>query len=232
MKARTHSSGRERGFSLSELVVVIGITLVLAAVSAPSFMNAIHNSRLQGAASEFSGIVQMGRMRAVQDSRFYSVYVHASANNAPQEAFVDIYPQGTNQASGTGGLQINTGDPLAEIPTEVVEQPQSAAPNTAGLAKLLLPTNPNNLVPTDGSSTSTPITFGPEGLPCVPYQMPGGGTVCTTRGTAAAAPGSNGAVAYWVFFQDSSTQGWEAVTVTPAGRTEKWIYSGGTWAKL
>jgi len=231
MRASVRSNTRQ-GFTVTELLVVIAIMLTLAAVVGPSLVNTIAMSRLRGAASEFSSLVQSCRIRAVQDSRFYSVYVHAPNGNTPQEAFVDIYPQNVNQASGTGGATINAGDPLAQIASEVVEKPVASAPDTAKLSVLLLPTNPNNLVPTDGSAAGSPITFGPEGLPCIPQVIAGagGGTVCNNRGGG---PGTGApAVAYWVFFQDSKTQAWQAVTVTPAGRVEKWMYDSGTWSKL
>ena len=231
MRASVRSNTRQ-GFTVTELLVVIAIMLTLAAVVGPSLVNTIAMSRLRGAASEFSSLVQSCRIRAVQDSRFYSVYVHAANGNTPQEAFVDIYPQNVNQASGTGGATINAGDPLAQIASEVVEKPVASAPDTAKLSVLLLPTNPNNLVPTDGSAAGSPITFGPEGLPCIPQVIAGagGGTVCNNRGGG---PGTGApAVAYWVFFQDSKTQAWQAVTVTPAGRVEKWMYDTGTWSKL
>lgn len=231
MRVQIHSSGRERGFSLAEMVVVVGVVLILTAVSAPSLLNAIHNSRLRGAASDVSGIVQMCRSRAVKDSRFYSAYIYANTTTGLQEAFVDIYPQQVNGASGHGGTTLDPQDPVAEIPTEVTAQPQTSAPNTAALAQLLLPNNTNNLPVTDAHGTANPITFGPEGLPCIPYQISGsgGGTVCNTRGSTA---GTVQAVAYWIFLQDSNTLAWEAVTVTPAGRVEKWAYTSGAWSKL
>lgn len=227
MRVQSHSGGRKEGFSVLEMVVVIAVALILMAVIFPNLVNAIHNAKLRGGTSEFSGIVQLCRSRAVKDSRFYSVYIHASSTTEPQEAYVDIYPQNVNRASGHGGTQIDPQDPVVEIVSEVTAQPQSAAPSTAALAALLLPNNPNNIPVTDASTTTNPITFGPEGLPCIPYQIPGitGGTVCNTRG-------AQSAVAYWIFFQDSSTQGWEAVTVSPAGRIEKWAYTSGSWRKL
>lgn len=231
MRVQSHSGGRKEGFSVLEMVVVIAVVLILMAVIFPNLVNAIHSARLRGAAADFSGIVQMCRSRAVKDARFYSVYMHAPTTNNPQEAFVDIYPQQVNQASGSAGQTVDPQDPVAEIPSEVSAQPQSSAPSTAALAALLLPNNPNNIPVTDASTTTNPITFGPEGLPCIPYQISGttGGTVCNTRGSKA---GTVQAVAYWIFLQDSSTQGWEAVTVSPAGRVEKWAYTSGSWRKL
>lgn len=227
-KGRIHSGGGERGFSLPEMVVVVAVMLILAAVAAPVFTRAIHGIRSRGAGRDLASLVQAARMRAVQDDRFYSVRFGNS------QAYVDICPQAVNGASGNNGNGIGTcvpappkptpTDPLIEVSSEIILQPQSSAPNSGtgagGLTKQFLSNNTGNVVPADGSTAASPITFGPQGLPCTPTAA-NGGTVCDTA--------SSPLVAYWVFFQNSVSQEWGAVTVTPAGRIQKWYYSGGAW---
>ena len=209
------------GFSLIELLVVVTILAVLAAISVPLLLNAVHTVRLRGAGTDFSGILQQARMRAVQDDRFYSVY--GISNNGLQQEFVDIYPQQVNGASGSGGQNLDPKDPVVSVNSEIVEQPASAAPNRSNLRQQLFGGISNPPKPVDGSNINTPVTFGPQGLPCFPKQMGSFGTVCNSQG---------GLVAYWVFFQDSSTQEWEAVTVTPAGRIQKWTHVNNNWVKM
>jgi prepilin-type N-terminal cleavage/methylation domain-containing protein len=208
------------GFSLLELLIVVAILALVAALTAPNLLRATHAVRLRGAASDFASILQQTRMRAIQDDRFYSVYENTTNN--PAIEFVDIYPQNINGASGSGGTTVDPRDPIVSLLPEISEQPQSAAPGTASLVQLVLGSNPSNLTPFDGSSAASPVTFGPQGLPCVPVAL-SGGTVCNSRG---------GPVSYWVFFQNNVTQDWVAVTVTPAGRLQRWSYSGGAWQKL
>lgn len=200
-----------------ELLVVVSIVLLVVSLSVPALIQGVHTARLKGAGSDLSGLLQVARIRAVRDDRYYSVYL--LNNNGLQQMFVDIYPQNVNGASGSGGTALNFPDPSISLTTEITRQPQSAAPNIANLAQQLLPTNPNNLVPADASVALTPFTFGPEGLPCKPVVVPGG-TVCNSHG---------GAVAYWTFLQNNITQAWEALTVTPAGRIQQWYYSNGIW---
>src|SRR5260370_25719714 len=57
---------RERGFSLLELVVVVSIVLVLAAIAVPNLMDVIANARLRAAATSLSGMIQSSRMIAVK----------------------------------------------------------------------------------------------------------------------------------------------------------------------
>jgi type II secretory pathway pseudopilin PulG len=219
-----------------ELLVVVAVVVILAGLTVPNLMRTVHTSRLRGAATDYAGLLQEARMRSIQDDRFYTVYQLAT-NNLTQE-FVDIYPQNINGASGSGGKVLDPRDPVISVSTEVNQQPWTAAPNTNQLLNQLLgtstvttltPVGSAALVPPLPPASTPPVTgpptFGPQGLPCTPLTLtgPSGGTVCNSRG---------GPVAYWLFFQDSISQEWEAVTVTPAGRIQKWSYSGTVWGKL
>jgi Tfp pilus assembly protein FimT len=219
---RSTSRKREAGYSLVEVTMSCVVILIVAAISIPNIMSAVHLARLRSAASDFSSITQVGRIRAVQDDRFYSVRILAGP---PQEDYVDIYPQSTTGASGNGGTSVASNDPANPLPAEVTPEAAASAPNTSNLTSKFLPAG-SLLVPKDGSATATPVTFSPRGLPCASVTATGG-TVCDSSG---------GAVAFWVFFQDSYTSAWEAVTVSPAGRIRKWIYSGtvasGGWSPL
>jgi prepilin-type N-terminal cleavage/methylation domain-containing protein len=208
------------GFSLLELMVVVAITLVFVSLTVSSVMAAVHTSRLSAAGTDLSGLFQQARMRAVQDDRYYSVY-QITTNSLVQE-FVDIYPQNVNGASGSGGTTLDPKDPSMAVSFEVALKAKASAPNTSNLLQQFLGSNPSSVVPLDGSTAASPVTFGPQGLPCTPVSV-SGGTVCNSRG---------GPTAYWVFFQSTATQKWEAVTVTPAGRIQKWYYAGSVWAKL
>jgi prepilin-type N-terminal cleavage/methylation domain-containing protein len=214
----------QSGFSMVELLVVVSLALLIAGMAIPSLVRAVHGARLRGAGNDLSGILQVCRIRAVQDDRFYSIYLKNT--NGLQQEFVDIFPQQLNGTSGSSGNTLDPRDPSIALSSEITRQPQSSAPNTANLVSQLLPTNPNNLQPSDASAAATPFTFGPSGLPCKPGVSAGGtGTICNSTG---------GTIAYWTFLQDSSSLDWEAVTVTPAGHIQIWYYDAGssTWKVL
>lgn len=204
--------GPQSGFTLIELMIVVIISVVLGAVAIPNFMSFIHGARVQGAGSDFAGLLQQARMRSVQDDDYYSTYF--SVSGTLQEAYVDVTKNG-----GSGAV---SSDPLIQISSEVVPIAASSAPDTTNLTGQFLPTG-STLTVNDGSSSSSPIIFNSRGLPCTSISAPGG-TICSSSSTYA--------TAYWVFFQDNITSTWEAVTVSPAGRIQKWRHGTGGWSKL
>jgi prepilin-type N-terminal cleavage/methylation domain-containing protein len=207
---------KERGFTLLELVVVLAVSLVVGAMAIPNFVTAVRSAHLKGAVSDYAGVLQSARIKSVDDDRYYSVYVLGGASPV---AFVDIYPQQATGASGSGGTQIDPKDPMVQISAEVAQRPVGAAPLTASLQALFLPANAT-VVLGDGSVATSAITFGPRGLPCSASAL-----TCKTHLPA-------GDIAYWTFFQDTSSTNWGAVTVTPAGRVQRWLFTGGaagTW---
>ena len=213
-----HPLSKERGFTMIELVVVLAVSLIVAGMAIPNFMSALRLTRLKGAVSDFAGLLQSARIKAVNDDRYYSAYVLGGTS---REAFVDIYPQQASGASGSGGTQPDPQDPVIGINSEVVQKPVGSAPNTASLKALFLPANAT-VVLGDGSVAASAITYGPRGLPCSASAL-----TCKTHLPA-------GDIAYWIFFQDINSTNWGAVTVTPAGRIQRWLFSGGaagTWAK-
>ena len=196
---------------------MVVIAILAAGLAVPNILAALHSEKLRGAGSDFSGILQSGRIRAVQDNRFYSIYFSTGAS---QQAYVDIYPQNPNGVSGNQGTAMDPKDPAIVVPSEVSVMGAGSAPNTSGLKGLFLPAG-SGLPVNDGSTVATPITFSPRGLPCT-EQSATGGTVCDSAG---------GATAFWVFFQNNLNQQWEAVTVSPSGRIQKWAYNQG-WATI
>ena len=213
---------RVRGFSLLEMITVVAIILILAAISVPAIRRAISTARVRGAAVEYANLVQIARARAINDDRFYSVYVQPGAANTPLTAYVDIEPKVLNGVSGLGPPptgHYNAGppaDPLTLLPAEVPPQPMAAAPNVAGLNAAFCLTCTLDLI------LNAAPTWGPDGMPC--QSLPSGtGTVCNSSG---------GAVAYVAYFQSTISTQWSAVTVSPAGRVKAWIYVAGPgqWA--
>jgi Tfp pilus assembly protein FimT len=200
------------GFTLFELIIVVVVVILLASITVPQFLTFIHYSRLQGAGSEFSGLLQQARIRAVQDDGVYSTYFITTGT--VKEAYVDL--------KANGGSSVDTGDPLIEISNEVSTVAASSAPDTDNLKGQFLPTG-STLTINDGSSSSSPVNFNSRGLPCTSLSVTGG-SICSSSSTYV--------TAFWVFFQNSYTQAWLAVTISPAGRIQKWRHDASSWSKM
>lgn len=63
-----------RGVTLAELVMVLAIVGVLAALAVPSFLKVLPGIRLKGDARDVASIMRLARMRAVADRTQYGIY--------------------------------------------------------------------------------------------------------------------------------------------------------------
>ena len=64
-----HRNRKARGFSLLELVIVVSMLLVIAAIAIPNMMSVIANARLRAGATSLSGMLQSCRMMAIKQNR-------------------------------------------------------------------------------------------------------------------------------------------------------------------
>ena len=60
-----------RGFSLLELLIVVGISITIVAIAMPSFINAFYSIRLKSAASTLSSLMQQARIQAARQNKIY-----------------------------------------------------------------------------------------------------------------------------------------------------------------
>ena len=203
---------RQSGFSLIELLIVIAIIMVIAAMATPNVMNAINNIRLRAGASELAGLLQQCRQRAVKDNRYYTVKP-TNLTGSGLAAYVDL------NFNNSFDNVAPSPEPLIQFPANI--SVNSGAPNTANLknncCSTFTPQN-QNILP----------SFNSRGLPCV---SPGGNpppanSVCNIRDA------SNNPVGFLYTMNQPrpfGAVGWAAVSVTPAGRIRVWTYSGTTW---
>ena len=94
-KHKSRASLRTAGFSLIEIVIVIAIAFIIAAVAIPQALAAYRTYQLNNAASEVAGILKFTRMEAIRQNK--SVWCR-------------------EQAAPSGGTQIWTDEPTAAFP--------------------------------------------------------------------------------------------------------------------
>ena len=201
---------QRKGFSLIELLVVLGIILVILAVGMPVYKNAMDSIRLQEAGRNYAGILQRGRLAAVTGNTYNVIGIQALASPCASGCVAIAY---VDTADTNNPPTIYAApEPMAVLGSGILWNP-SGIPATNDL---------NNKVFPSGTLSYPPV-FGSRGLPCVPVAVTGG-TVCNTQG---------GNVAYATYFE-SPLGKWEAVTVNPAGRIQLWSYdpSASVWNQI
>ena len=204
-ESRRKSSAQVRGFSLIELLIVLAVALIAAAMAFMNMQAAMRTGRLRTSANNYANLLQQARIRAVQDDRYYTVLTTTNAAGIPF-AYIDI----------AGTQTFATGDPMAVLSQSVTPQPFNSGPARASLMALFLPAGTSGTV----DPTAPGPTFGPRGLPCKPVTNSGYTTCPYLQPTS-----------FITFLQNQQGGAWEAITVTPAGRIRMWAYSN-TWSPL
>jgi general secretion pathway protein G len=198
-----HKHKNDRGFSLLEMLIVVAILVILAAIAVPRTMNAISDIKLRYFATNYSGLLQTARMQAVRKNAFYMV-------------------QSTTLASGETGYYVHfegnayvVGDPILPVDSQVTAHPGSGsgAPNESTFTS---GTSPTGLSFTVNAASADSPAFNARGLPCIGIV---GTTTCPYSGQG-----------FVVFLSKSSLTGninWAAVAITPSGHMQVWTCDGG-----
>ena len=134
----------QRGVSILELLVVVAITLVIAAMATPTIINSIADVKLRGSANSVAALLQQTRLRAVHDNTFIAMKTTTTGNL--QEAYIDT--------NGNGSL--DAGEPLVGLS------------GTTQFATTGAPSFPAALLGGTGTTpnVTTTIPYNSRGLPC------------------------------------------------------------------
>jgi prepilin-type N-terminal cleavage/methylation domain-containing protein len=195
----------QRGFSMVEMLVVVFVLLITAAMASPNIMQAVYNVRLRTSAGDLSGLMQQARMLAAKSNTPYDI--RYTTLSGVQIAFIDLNLDGN----------YSSGEPLVQFSGTVV--PAAGAPTGTG-------GQPSPYVLTGDSSTGSVFTnrsilgYSPRGLPCN-WDTSTSPPTCST-------PASN----YFVYYLTDTRMGvpgWAGVVVTKSGRSKVVMWDGTTW---
>ena len=200
-KRLSKQQAQMRGFSATELVVVVAIIMVVAAIAVPNMVRSWYDSNLRTCAFELSDMIQQARILAEKKNLTVTVR-YRTVNSTVQEAYVDVNNNGA----------WDTGEPIIDLGRQFVMA--SGAPGGSG-------GNPTNYVLTGNTTSGTPcdntctLGFSARGLPCN-YAS----STCSTPSAS-----------YFVYYiNDNRTPaGWAAVVVTKAGRSNGYVWNGSSW---
>jgi prepilin-type N-terminal cleavage/methylation domain-containing protein len=150
MKTQQHTKV-QRGFSLIEMLIVVAIVLVIAAIAVPNLMRTVYTVRLRSTAGELAGLMQQARITATKSNQVYDIKY--STTNGVSNAYLDLNLNGSLDA-GEPVVFFNSGvTPAAGAPTGTGGQPSPYV--------LTGDTSPNPAY--DNTST---LAFNARGLPC------------------------------------------------------------------
>ncbi len=184
---------RDRGFSVVELVIVLAVVLIVIAIAIPTMKTVIDAYRLDASGLAVASLLQQTRILAVKTNTPY--YAQFDTTITPNRIYAN-----TDQSA------FQTGNSSVTVDGDVSFQ-TAGLPDHTQLDALMSNGNASAAATVSGA-----IGFNARGLPCV--EQGGNPAVCTQPG--------NAANYFEWFMQDASNGGWEAVTVTPAGRIKAW----------
>jgi prepilin-type N-terminal cleavage/methylation domain-containing protein len=197
-QSATHKHKEDRGFSLLELLIVVAILVIVAAIAVPRVMSTISDVKMRYVAQNLSGLLQSARMQAVRTNTFYMVQPTTMGSG---DAAYYAHARGLAYASSDPVLPIGNG-------TTVHIGTGSGAPNegtiTCGTGCLF---NPGADDP----------SFNARGLPCIGVVN---GTSCMQN------PGQ-GFVMFVSKPSITGSINWAAIVITASGHIQIWTCDGG-----
>jgi prepilin-type N-terminal cleavage/methylation domain-containing protein len=148
-------SRKDQGFTLLEMMIVLAIMMILAAITVPRFLNIVSDINLRYVSTNYSGLLQSARIQSVRKNDYYGIQ-QTTLPTGDNAYFVHVH-----------GLPYTVGDPLLPVGARIGIHAGtgSGAPGEAILTC--------GASCTFATSSSFPY-FNARGLPCTVS-----GSVCT-----------------------------------------------------
>jgi prepilin-type N-terminal cleavage/methylation domain-containing protein len=193
-RERVRPKNTQAGFSLVEMIVVLALILIIVAVSIPTITQTIYNYRLDAAGHAVASLLQQARIQAVKSNTPY----YAQFNTATTPNMVYANASTGAFTSGTDS-DVTIANDISFLDPGTIDHKQLDDTLSSGNSSAI-------------SNIGGLIGFNARGLPCT--EQSSTPAICIQSG--------NAANYFEWFMQSKSNGGWEAVTVTPAGRIKAW----------
>ncbi len=196
--------------SLLELCIVVAVSLIVAAMLLPNVFNAVYNIRLRSAANDVAGLLQDAHFRSIRDNTYYPVCYAPSSAATGNVALFFIDNSSNHNCTTTWTNTYPTVQLSGNITRQVAGFPDSTL-STMGLGFTPL------------AASSDPY-FSSRGTPCAVT-----GNICLNTFSTG---GVTTIASYQIFLNDTrpvGSNGWTAITVSPAGRMKVWTWTGSAW---
>jgi Tfp pilus assembly protein FimT len=187
-------------------MIVIAIILCVSVVSLPTMMHVIADVRTRTTMSSLSGLVQECRSFAIKHNRY--VTVHFTTQSGQAVAYLQESTQTAALTSSMNGKQVFLGSGVTKYTTPAGLNAPGAMTGTQLWGSSY-----------DDALNTNEITFNSRGLPCF----------YNTTNTPPTCDLNNGFVYYFTYQPPYGTNGWTALSISPAGRVKTWVWSGSKW---
>ena len=216
LKRNCPRRGRTGGFSLIEVLIVVFVVMVVAAIAVPNVLSAVANIRLRASAGDLAGLMQQARIMAAKNNpQTPPVYaIQYAVLGGKRIAYIDLNGDGSWSSSVTvNGVTLS--EPLIELSGTAVLA--AGAPSGSGGQPGPYVLAGDTVIGGASFDNTKTIAFTPRGFPC-DYTNP---PTCNTP-----------AATYFVHYLTDTRvgpAGWAGVVVTKAGRTKVVNWNGSQW---
>ena len=154
MRAQHPSRGDRCGFSLTELIVVMGIISMILGFAAPAIVGVLKGKKVEQAVGALTGILETARMDAITQNAYYWTGVASVKKSAPTASGQDELWVMTFR--GTQGENRVPADPASVVPTSILRRIEGVGLVPLGsLPPAVTDQVPNTAMDMAGASPST-----------------------------------------------------------------------------
>ncbi len=198
MKQLAQPHGSKRGFSIVELLIVVAIIVVIAALALPGIQSTLATMTVRNAMGEMSGIAQSCRSLAVRRSKTKALHV------VTMQQRVVMFTQTCESAGCTADFdaRVNGEDQALYLPTGFELASSGDVPEEL---------DPATIWGNSSTVGTKDVTFNARGLPCDLSTLPCG------------AP--RGFIVYFKYAAPADRTRYIALTVSPAGRIKNFSWN-------